>query len=223
MSADNNTLNLAGTVFNIEVAEFTKKTRKLDEVTKKNKMVEEKYPVIRPEFKSISVAVSLFGALLTLAEERVAGGGVKLAEHFLNDQLEDACDAAFNKETGCLDAEKWKLTASSAERARSAGQSIDKIYQDMAELGAELVVLQRAGVTPDGWQSVTEKDGSQRFGSMNEYALRLNEVMNTIDNLTTVVETKTAELEKRRRDREAKAAQAKAAAAAAATPESVDA
>lgn len=218
MSADNHTLNLAGTDFALEVAEFTKKTRKLDEATKKHKMVEEKYPVIRPAFKSITAASALFAALLTLAEERAAGGGVKLAEHFLNDQLEDACDAAFNKDTGLLDPEKWKLTASSAERARSAGQSIDKLYQEMAELGAELVVLQRAGVTPDGWKSVTEKDGSQRFGSINEYALRLNEVMNTIDNLTTIVENKTADLEKRRKDREAKAAQAKAAAAAAATP-----
>jgi hypothetical protein len=219
MSADINTLNLAGTDFTLEVAEFTKKTRKLDETTKKNKMVEEKYPVIRPAFKSIAAATALFGALLTLAEERAAGGGVKLAEHFLNDQLEDACDASFNKETGGLDVEKWKLTASSAERARNAGQSIDKLYQDMAELGSELVVLQRAGVTPDGWTTVTEKDGSRRFGSINEYALRLNEVMNTIDNLTTIVENKTAELEKRRRDREAKAAAAKAAAAVAAPAE----
>lgn len=218
MSEQSNTLNLAGTDFSLEVAEFSKKTRTLDEVTKKHKMVETKYPVIRPAFKTLTAAVSLFGALLTLAEERGAGGGVKLAEHFLNDQLEDACDAAFNKDTGGLDVDKWKLVASSAERARSAGQSIDKLYQELAELGAELVILQRAGVTPDGWTSVTEKDGSRRFGSLNEYALRMNEVMNTIDNLTTVVENKTTELEKRRKDREAKAAQAKAAAAAAATP-----
>ena len=218
MSQSENTLNLAGTNFTLEVAEFTKKTRKQDETTKKNKMVEEKYPVIRPAFGSIALATSLFTSLLTLAEERAPGGGVKLAEHLLNDQLEDACDAAFNKDTGGLDVDKWKLVASSAERARSAGQSIDKLYQELAELGAELVILQRAGTTPNGWQSVTEKNGAQRFNSINEYALRMNEVMNSIDNLTTVVENKTAELEKRRKDREAKAAQAKAAAAAAAAP-----
>jgi hypothetical protein len=214
--SDINKLVIAGSEFPLEIVEFTKKTRTLDPATKKNKVVESKYPVILPAFKTIAAAAALFTALATVAEEREAGQGLKLAQHLLNEQLEDACDEAFNKDTGNLDTEKWLARASASARARSAGQSLDTIYQELAELGLEFVALQRAGSTADGWKTVTDKAGAQRFGSIHEYGLRMNEVMNKMDNLSTLSETRAADLEKRRADREAKAAQAKAAAAAAA-------
>jgi hypothetical protein len=221
MSAPVNVLTIAGSVFPLTIAEFSKKVRQLDPETKKNKMVETKYPVILPEFKTVSAASALFVALCTFAEEKEAGNGLKLAQHFLNEQLEDACDESFNKETGNLDAEKWLAVASAAERARSAGQSVDNMYKELALLGTELAIYQRVGGSADGWKTVLDKDGSPRFGGAQEFVLRLNEVLNKMDNLTTLVENKTAELEKRRAEREAKAAEAKtvaAAAAAAATP-----
>jgi hypothetical protein len=218
-----NKLVIAGSEFPLEIVEFTKKTRTQDPATKKNKVVESKYPVILPAFKTVAAAASLFTALATLAEEREAGQGLKFAQHLLFEQLEDACDESFNKDTGNLDVEKWLARASATARARSAGQSLDSIYQELAELGLEFVSLQRAGATADGWKSVTDKSGAPRFGSIHEYGLRMNEVMNKMDNLSTVSEQRAADLEKRRADREAKAAQAKAAAAAAAQATLVEA
>lgn len=224
--SDNNTpdtsFNIAGRVFPATIVELDKSRRVDDPATGKKKTEKYKLPVVMPEFTTVGEASSLFVALCNAADAREAGLGIKLAQHLLYPQLEDADNAALNKDTGVLDPEKWLLVASSAERPRSAGQSIESINEELAELAMELATLQSVGGGADGWKKLLKPDGSQQFNSIAEYALRMNEVILKINNLSQLAATRRAALAEAKAKREQKAAAAQAAAKAAASKVAAD-
>ena len=217
MSDENRSITIGNQSFDVTVRSL--KVKVLNKDTKKREDAE--HPIITPTYTDVESASKLFGALLTEAEKREAGNGLRLADAILLERIKEASDSALNLETGETDIAKFVTLLSAHARPRSHGQSKEDINKEMYQFTAEMLELKSASRTADGWTKVRNADGSARFASMEECVLRYDFVSRRVEQLIAAIqaiETKNAAAAAKRKETADKAAAAAKAAAGAAAP-----